>query len=225
MKLEPAAPRAPGRRERKKQQTHRLIVETAARLFARRGFDAVTVAEIAEAVDISTVTLFNYFPTKEDLFFAGMEFFEDTLLEAVKQRPAGEPALRAFERRVLEGSRRLADETNADAITKAAKLIRNSPALAAREREIVTRYTERLAAVLAAEAGAPVDDVEAWTAASALMGAHRSLVAHVRNQAARGVRGARLATGMRAQAGRAFRLLERGLGERKQGLARSAAHH
>src|SRR5262245_1292660 len=53
-----------GLRDRKKQQTRQLIFETAARLFAARGFDVVTVAEVARAADVSEMTVFNYFPTR-----------------------------------------------------------------------------------------------------------------------------------------------------------------
>src|SRR3954470_24469510 len=84
---------APGLRERKKEQTRRLIAETARRLFAERGFDAVTVGEVARAADVSEKTVFNYFPTKEDLFYSGMEAFEERLLGAVREREPGETAL------------------------------------------------------------------------------------------------------------------------------------
>src|SRR3954468_689632 len=93
---------APGLRERKKEQTRRLIAETARRLFAERGFDAVTVGEVARAADVSEKTVFNYFATKEDLFYAGMEAFEDRLLGAVRDRGPGETALAAFRRFLLE---------------------------------------------------------------------------------------------------------------------------
>src|ERR687887_78021 len=80
----------PGLRERKKQQRRQLIAETARRLFAERGFDRVTVAEIARAANVSEGTVFNYFPTKEDLFYDRMEVFESALLEAIREREAGE---------------------------------------------------------------------------------------------------------------------------------------
>ena len=87
---------AVGLRERKKQKTREEIFEAARELFGKRGFESVTVAEVARAADVSQVTVFNYFPTKEDLFYAGMQFFEEQLLEAVRSRPPGEPAVKAF---------------------------------------------------------------------------------------------------------------------------------
>lgn len=202
-----------GLRERKKRQTRQLIFETASRLFAERGFDAVTVAEVARSADVSEVTVFNYFPTKEDLFFGGMEVFEEQLLEAVRGRPSGESALAAFRRLLLNSFARIATDENAAVIARAAALINASSALQAREREVVARYTQLLAAILAEETGAAADAVEPWAVASALMGAHRALVAHVRNRALAGRHGRQLAADARAQAIRGFVRLERGLGD------------
>src|SRR6184192_4546639 len=98
----------PGLRERKKQQTRQQIFDAASRLFEAKGFDRVSVAEIARAADVSEVTVFNYFPTKEDLFYGGMQFFEEQLIEAVRNRPSGESATRAFRRSLLSGADRLA---------------------------------------------------------------------------------------------------------------------
>src|SRR3954449_12380239 len=91
----------PGLRERKKERTRRQIADTARELFAHRGFDAVTVAEVARAADVAEKTVFNYFATKEDLFYSGMEAFEERLLGAVRDREPGEPVLEAFRRFVL----------------------------------------------------------------------------------------------------------------------------
>ena len=87
-----------GLRERKKQQTRQQIFEVARGLFDKKGFDRVSVAEIARAANVSEVTVFNYFPTKEDLFYGGMEFFEEQLVESVRHRPKGESAVKAFRR-------------------------------------------------------------------------------------------------------------------------------
>lgn len=202
-----------GLRERKKAQTRQQIFDAAHRLFRKRGFDSVTVAEIAQAADVSEVTVFNYFPTKEDLFYGGMQFFEEQLIDAVRSRPRGESALGAFRRRLLEGADRLAAKETVDAIRKAAKAISTSPDLVARERNIVDRYTRQLAALLAEETGAAPDDAEPLATAGALMVVHRLLVDHVRKEVLAGRRGPQLVEEYRSQARRAFRRLERGLGD------------
>jgi len=202
-----------GLRERKKQQTRQQIFEAARGLFEKKGFDRVSVAEIARAADVSEVTVFNYFPTKEDLFYGGMEFFEEQLIESVRSRPKGDSAVKAFRRRLLVGADRLESKPSAEAILKAAQLVSASPSLVAREREIVERFTARLAELLAQETGADAEDVEPLTVASALMATHRALVGYVRRRVLAGRRGARLAEEYRSQARRAFARLERGLAD------------
>ena len=77
-----------GLRERKKRQTRQAIAETAMRLFAERGFEAVTVNEIAEAAGVAKATLFTYFPTKESLVLdAGG--LDDDVAKAVAGAAAG----------------------------------------------------------------------------------------------------------------------------------------
>jgi AcrR family transcriptional regulator len=201
----------PGLRERKKQQTRQLILDAATRLFVERGFDGVTVTEIARAADLSEMTVFNYFPTKEDLVFGRMEFFEEQLIAAVQQRALGESAVAAFGRTVLADIEQL--DTRTEMIAKAAMLIRSSIALQAREREITARYTARLAGVFTAETESADDDIEAWTAASALMAVHRGLLEHVRNEVLAGRRGAQLSEDAIAQARRALARLESGLAD------------
>src|SRR5829696_677358 len=90
-----------GLRERKKQQTRQLIADTARELFASRGFEAVTVTDIARAADVSAQTVFNYFPTKEDLFYSRLEEFESELVGAVRDRAPGESVLTAFAQFIL----------------------------------------------------------------------------------------------------------------------------
>ncbi|WP_426516359.1 TetR/AcrR family transcriptional regulator [Diaminobutyricibacter sp. McL0618] len=198
-------------RVRKKQRTRQLIHETALRLFSERGFDEVTVAEVARAAEVSVVTVFNYFPTKEALFFSGQALFEEQIVEAVRQRQPGEAAVKAVRRLLLDGSR-LSTDAVAATIAKAARLIGASPTLQVAEREVVNRYTEELAAVLASETGADRDDIESWVVANALMGLHRAFVAHVRRRATDGWHGPRLAADARRVGERAFARLEIGLG-------------
>jgi aspartate/methionine/tyrosine aminotransferase len=75
-------------RDRKKAATRRALIDAAERLFEERGFDAVTVAEIADAANVSVKTMFVYFRSKEDLVFADNALIE-SLVAAVRNRPAG----------------------------------------------------------------------------------------------------------------------------------------
>jgi AcrR family transcriptional regulator len=203
-----------GLRERKKQQTRQLIAEAARRLFAERGFERVTVADVARAADVSQQTVFNYFPTKEDLVFWRLGAFEDDLLATVRDRPPGESALAAF-RRFLLGQRGLLRSPRPEAreeLTALTRTIDESPALLARERQIFARYTDALAALLAEEAPPEAGDVEPWVAANAMTGVHRALVSHARRRVLEGARHRALAEEIRTQGEQAFALLELGLG-------------
>jgi AcrR family transcriptional regulator len=202
-----------GLRQRKKQQTRELIADTARRLFAERGFDRVTVAEVARSANVSEVTVFNYFPSKEDLLYGGMQFFEERLLDAVRNRQPGESVLEAFRHPIVEGFKRLASDEATSAIIASGNMIHASPALEVREREIVANYTHMLADLLAEEAGVKPGDVEAMGVASALMGVQRALVAYVRGNVLAGRRGEKLTSEARSQATRAFARLEKGLSE------------
>lgn len=94
-----AAP--PGRRERKKAAMRQLIVDAAIGLFLARGFDAVSVREIADRADVSPTTVFAYFPQKEALLFYEEEAQRARLVEAVRTRAAGtsiSEALKAYYR-------------------------------------------------------------------------------------------------------------------------------
>src|SRR6187200_3131676 len=85
-----------GLRAHKKRAARESIAATARRLFAERGFDAVTVAEIAAAADVSEKTVFNHFATKEDLAFAGREEGVARLVADIAERPPGTPVLDVF---------------------------------------------------------------------------------------------------------------------------------
>jgi AcrR family transcriptional regulator len=203
-----------GLRERKKQRTRELIAETARRMFVERGFEHVTVAEIARAAEVSEKTVFNYFPTKEDLVYWRLESFEEELLTAVRERAVGESILSAFGRFVLKRRGMLAQE-DPEAVEELAALTRmitESPALLARERQVFERYTSSLAAVIAAETGASADDAEPRVAATAMMAVHRALIDYARGRIVAGARNPGVQREVRAQGRRALGLLERGLG-------------
>jgi AcrR family transcriptional regulator len=204
-----------GLRERKKLRTRQLIAETARRLFVEHGFDAVPVAAIAREGEVSEATVFNYFPTKEDLVYQGMEAFEAELLAAVRNRQAGEPIVAAFGQFVLQRRGLLAatDEAAARYLTEVSRMIASSPALLAREEQIFARYTASLAKLIAEDTGAGADDLRPWTAAHALMGVHRALIDFVRRHLTEeSVDHARLADEVSVRGQQALDLLAAGLG-------------
>src|SRR3954454_6206628 len=86
-----------GLRERKKRQTRESIAAAAMELFQARGFEAVTVADVARAADVSEKTVFNHFATKEDLVFSRGDDRLAERAEAIRTRPPGVPLSRVFE--------------------------------------------------------------------------------------------------------------------------------
>jgi AcrR family transcriptional regulator len=203
-----------GLRERKKQRTRELIAETARRLFAGRGFERVPVAEIARAAEVSEQTVFNYFPRKEDLVYWRLESFEDELLAAIREREAGESFVRAFGRFILRRRGLLAerDPEARERLLEITRMITESPALLARERQIFGRYTESLARLIADELGSRADDVLPWVVANSLMGVHRALIDYSRRRIVAGASSERIARELRARGERAIAVLEEGLG-------------
>lgn len=211
-----------GLRELKKEQTRQLIADTAWRLFAERDFDDVSVAEIARAAQVSEATVFNYFRTKEDLFYSRLETFGARLIDQVSARDQGETVIAAFRRALLaEGGlpaqAEAGDPTALAQLRTVNRVIAASPALLAREQQAFTRNADALAALLAAETGAPAEagipagDLSPQVTANALMGAHRALIGYVRHRVLSGEELTSLADDVRRLATAAMDLLEGGL--------------
>jgi len=204
----------PGLRERKKHKTRQLIADTARELFIRRGFENVSVAEIARTAEVSETTVFNYFPAKEDLIFQGLEAFEDQLLQAVRDRPPGQGVLEAFGRFILAPRGLLAatDPARAAALLSVSRMMASSPALAAREQQVLTRYARSLAALLAEETGASPGDLTTEVVANTLIGIHRAVLDYVRERiTADPADPRRLARSLQADGQEALGLLAEGL--------------
>ncbi|WP_431962179.1 TetR/AcrR family transcriptional regulator [Nocardia sp. bgisy134] len=163
-----------GLRARKKQQTRENISHQATLLFLERGFDKVTIAEVAAAADVAKMTVTNYFPRKEDLALDLGEVFVDQLARIVRERAPGESALAALRRAYLAAA---ADQDPVVGFSglEFARMIAESPALTARLREFHEDRESALARALAAETGAASDDIAPRVAAAQLGGVHRVL--------------------------------------------------
>ncbi|GGQ06060.1 TetR family transcriptional regulator [Streptomyces roseolilacinus] len=131
----PGAGGGPGLRERKKARTYRTISDTAVALFLERGFDRVSVAEVAAAAEVSKPTLFRYFPAKEDLVVHRFADHRDEAARVVAARAEGVGPLAALHRHVLDGLDRrdpvtgLSDEPSVLAFHR---LLYGTPSLVAR---------------------------------------------------------------------------------------------
>ncbi|GIH96271.1 TetR family transcriptional regulator [Planobispora siamensis] len=165
---------AVGLRELKKRQTRENISNQATRLFLERGFDNVTIAEVAAAAQVAKMTVTNYFPRKEDLALDTHELFVQSPARTVRERRPGESALAALRDAYL------AAVAGHDPIIgfsgpRFARMIVESPALVARLREFHDDREKALAAVLAEETGAGPDDITPRVAAVQLSGVLRLL--------------------------------------------------
>jgi AcrR family transcriptional regulator len=208
-----------GLRELKKEQTRQLITDTAWRLFVDRGFDRVTVAEIAREAQVAEATVFNYFGSKEDLFYWRLEALGTRLTDAVRDRPPGEAALAAFRRELLAqqgGLLAQAESGDTEALGQlrmVSRVIADSPALITRERQAMSRTANALAVLLAADTGAGGDDIRPQVTANALLGLHQALIDYVRRRVLADDDLTGLAADVRKLAAGAFALLEHGLGD------------
>jgi AcrR family transcriptional regulator len=201
-----------GLRERKKRQTRESIVSAAMELFAQRGFDEVTVAEIARAADVSEKTVFNHFPTKEDLAFEHGRERVAALAEALRARPAGTPLVAVF-RRNSEAFIERVERGPAEDITAGPRVFMGSRALHERLFLDWEREAQLFAPIIAEQTGAPPDDLVPLVVARTLAWTHRVIVRAGFKRLLAGEDGARIAADLRDQAQRAYDLLEAGLAD------------
>lgn len=155
------------RRTRKRLLTRQAISDVATRLFFERGFDHVTIDEIAEAADVGRMTVFNHFPRKEDMFFDREDEVRDVAFAAILERDPGTSpgqALRSLAHRLIEQphpSFPLFRDTYLFVETALA-----SETLKARARQMRDDFVRALAVVLADSVGHPHDDPDAHLAAA-----------------------------------------------------------
>lgn len=168
---------APGLRERKKQRTRQAISDIATRLFAERGFEAVPIAEIAAAADVSVGTVFNYFPAKEDLFFDQADAVLARLQQTIRDRPAGQTVLGAVDALLrptvapIPGFtwKALEDPVHAERFRAFRRTLDESPALRARRLVIAEDWTLALERTLADDLGLPAGHPRAVALATFLV--------------------------------------------------------
>jgi AcrR family transcriptional regulator len=199
-----------GLRERKKRQTREAIASAAMALFAERGFDAVTVADVARAADVSEKTVFNYFPAKEDLVLHGGEERRAALIDAIVMRPPGTSLVTPF-REATMAFIDAVERGPVEGIVAVPRLVAQSKSLRDRlflgwEHEAAT-----LSPLIAEEAGAPEGDLVPAVVARTLAWTHRLVFRAAFTRLLAGDDRRAVAAELREQARRAYDQLEGGL--------------
>src|SRR5258707_6922160 len=161
----------PGLRERKKQRTRETIARAAHELFAERGYYVTTLPDIAEAADVSTRTIFAYFPSKEDILFSDFPLMKEALARALAERPEGVDALetvRAFILSTVGSEKSELDE-------QLGQCIHSDETLRSHLRARLAQLEELIAPAIAKDIDAAADDVRPQVVAASLTAAFNVL--------------------------------------------------
>ncbi|MCL6736940.1 TetR family transcriptional regulator [Streptomyces neyagawaensis] len=196
-----------GLRERKKRRTYETVSEIAIELFLEKGFDAVSVAEIAAAAEISKPTLFRYFPVKEDLVLHRIADHETESARVVAGRAEGESVVGALRAHFLAGLARRDPVTGLNdhpRVLAFHRLLYGTPSLVARMYGHLERSEEALAEALGG-------GLDARVAAGQLVAVRRVLAMENWRRIERGERMEEIERDAVAAAERVFGRLERTL--------------
>jgi AcrR family transcriptional regulator len=145
-----------GRRERKKQATRESLIEAAFALFVDKGFEATTVEEIADAVDVSSRTFFRYFASKEDVVLTFQEEQQAMFLERFRARPAAEPVVTALKHAAIDvatASEQGAGGFDPRRFVAVMKMMESSPAVMASSLQHQQKKQELIVAAVAERMG------------------------------------------------------------------------
>ncbi|MFS0735256.1 TetR/AcrR family transcriptional regulator [Microbacterium sp. 1P10UB] len=142
-----------GRRERKKAATRKAISDVATMMFLERGFDNVSIREVADAADVSPTTVFAHFPQKEALVFDEDTEQRDRLVAAVHERPAGVPIHRAIHDFYVQEVRLSAEEHGPDVARVFIDFMNQTPALREYGAKMWLRHEDALAQAIAEDVG------------------------------------------------------------------------
>ena len=157
-------------RDRRKEETRRLLEEKARRLFARQGFRATSIDQIAAAAGVSRTTFFRYFPSKEAVVFSRQQEDAETFVRLLTDRPSRENALRAFEEAVVEFARRSEnDPVQKQRALELWALYAANPGLRARRAENNQALVGKMAEVLARREGVEVAEPRHFVASAVAM--------------------------------------------------------
>jgi len=158
------------RRTRKRLATRQSISDTATRLFLQRGFDSVTIDDIAAAADVGRMTVFNHFPRKEDMFFDREEEIQALAFDAIRKRGHGVSPIEATRKLAHDLVRQDHEFVMLSADTSwFIKTAMASEALKARAREMRDDFTRALAIVLTETSNRPAGDPNAHLAAGLIV--------------------------------------------------------
>jgi AcrR family transcriptional regulator len=209
-----------GLRERKKRMTRQLISDTATAMFLEHGFDAVRVAEVAEAAGVSEKTVYNYFPTKESLILDVQDDMEASIRAALGPGAPNVSPIDAAVEVILQDLSRFYQHWDSDhggervdvtLIRRFSDLVQETPSLRAAWRDAADRMVEVAAEAMAARAGVSPDDPEPQIAANAIVGLWRVQYRAMRQYSDGSRSPAEVADAVAADVRRAARLIDTGL--------------
>ncbi|HTU73785.1 MAG TPA: TetR/AcrR family transcriptional regulator [Trebonia sp.] len=198
-----------GLREQRKRETRQHISDIATMLFVSHGFEQVTISQVAEAAGVAKMTVTNYFPRKEDLFFDRAERIERQLADVIRQRAAGQGWLAAIRQDYLDRAAR-ADVTLGLSTPEFAATVNSSPVLVGRALEMMANREQALGDAMAAETG--TDTPLQRMIAAQLAAVHRVLYAEASRRSLAGQPREAICAVLAAEAEGIFSMLEPVLG-------------
>jgi AcrR family transcriptional regulator len=221
---QPQEEHAPSRHERRRRQTRDRIAHTALALFSERGYDAVTIAEIAEAADVAKQTVVNHFPVKDDLLFAWHRPVEADLIDILDQLPLG-ASLPDFLKdelpRVFDHMSEMSEAPHGgdprtavdDRLGGIRTIIQNSPALQNAVRLRGARYQENLATILSDRMPAHLGAVAARAIAAFILTTVAAMIDEATRLRGAGQSPKQIAATLTDTIGRALDILQSGIGD------------
>lgn len=167
-----------GLRERKKRRTRHAIATAALRLFAERGYEETTIADIAAAADIAPRTFFGYFPSKEDVVFAEIDDRLAEVAERLADRVPGESPIQTIRRGVVDVLEAIVSEHGEYGAVQVS-LVLERPGLQARALQRLTDTQEKIEGLLH-DLCPDIDEIDAAAAAGIAVGGMQAVVVHCR---------------------------------------------